>query len=421
MGWNSYDAFGDAVTETQVLANAQAMHDRLLPHGWNTIVIDFRWYDPQPTGNDRLLNRTRTGAFLAADASGRLLPAPDRFPDAVNGAGFKPLADKIHALGLKFGLHLMRGIPRQAVLANTTIAGSNFTATDAADPTDKCPWCPDMFGVRNNPAGQAWYDSEFALFASWGLDFVKVDDLSVPFHADEIAMIRRAIDKSGRPIVFSTSPGPTDVQHADQIKLLANQWRISGDFWDQWRKLNHQFDLFAQWSAANATGPGHYADGDMIPFGHIAITSAMGGKDHFTHFTHDEQLTLLSLWCLESSPLILGMNLPDDDEPTNTLLTNDEVLRIDQDPLCSPAHRVSKTPGLEVWVKNLHDGAQAIGLFNRTPAPANVTLTFSDAQLSGNQTLRDLWNHRDLGTFTGNFTTAVAPHGVVLLRCTPQP
>jgi hypothetical protein len=421
MGWNSYDAFGDTVTEDQTLANAQSMHDHLLAHGWNTIVIDFRWYDPQPTGNDRLLNRTRTGAALAADSSGRLLPAPDRFPSSANGLGFKPLADKIHALGLKFGLHLMRGIPRQAVLANTTIAGSNFTATDAADPSDKCPWCPDMFGVRNNPAGQAWYDSEFALLASWGLDFVKVDDLSVPFHADEIAMIRHAIDKSGRPIVFSTSPGPTDVQHADQIKMLANQWRISGDFWDQWKKLNHQFDLFAQWSVANATGPGHYADGDMIPFGHIAIKSAMGGRDHFTHFTPDEQLTLLSLWSLESSPLMLGMNLPDNDAPANALLTNDEVLRIDQDPLCSPALRVSQNAGLEIWVKNLHDGAKAVGLFNRTNAPANLTLNFPDAQLAGKQSLRDLWQHSDLGTFTGNFTAPVPPHGVVLLRCAPQP
>jgi hypothetical protein len=315
----------------------------------------------------------------------------------------------------------MRGIPRQAVLANTPIAGSNFTAADAADPADKCPWCPDMFGVRNNPAGQAWYNAEFKLLASWGLDFVKVDDLSVPYHADEVLMIRHALDQSGRPIIFSTSPGPTQLQYAAQLKMNANQWRISGDFWDQWKKLDHQFDLFAQWSVANATGPGHYPDGDMIPFGRIAIKSAMGGRDHLTHFTPDEQLTLLSLWSLESSPLMLGLNLPDTDDATNTLLTNDEVLRIDQDPLCSPAQRVSQKDGLEIWVKTLHDGAKAIGLFNRTNTPANLTLNFPDAQLSGNQTLRDVWNHRDLGVFSQTFTAPVPPHGVVFVRSSSQP
>jgi len=198
-----------------------------------------------------------------------MIPAVNRFPSATDGQGFKPLADKIHAMGLKFGFHMMRGIPRQAVKAKTPIEGSSFTAADAADPNSICSWCPDMFGVRNNEAGQAWYDSMYRLYASWGLDFVKVDDLSVPYHGEEIEMIRKAIDKCGRPIVFSTSPGPTDVAHADQIKVLANQWRISGDFWDRWKDLDHQFDLLATWQGVG--GPGHFPDGDMIP---LAISAS---------------------------------------------------------------------------------------------------------------------------------------------------
>jgi hypothetical protein len=421
MGWNSYDAWGDSVTEDQVLANAQYLQQHLLAHGWKYLVIDFRWYDPNPTGNDRLLNRTRTGAKLAADAFGRLLPAPDRFPSAATGNGFKPLADEIHGMGLRFGLHVMRGIPRQAVLANTPIADSSFTAAQAGNPEDRCPWCPDMFGVQANAAGQAWYDAEFKLLAAWGVDFVKVDDLSVPYHQAEIEMIRRAIDRSGRAIVFSTSPGPTEISHADNLEMNANQWRISGDFWDKWSKLNHQFELFENWAEANVTGPGHFPDGDMIPFGRLAIRSAMDGKDHRTHFTPDEQTTLMSLWALASSPLMLGMNLPDDDAATDALLTNDEVLRVDQDALCLPARRVAAQNGGEVWVKRLSDGAKAIGLFNRGDAVATVVLNWPDAQLAGKQNLRDLWRHQDLGAFTQSFSIAVPPHGAVLVRCVPAP
>jgi hypothetical protein len=413
MGWNSYDAWGTSIDEDQTLANAQYMKDNLLSHGWQYVVIDARWYDSVSPSDDRNFNKEVATHKLTADDNGRLLPALNRFPSAADGQGFKPLADKIHAMGLKFGFHLMRGIPRQAVNAKTPIDGSTFTAADAGDPKSHCSWCPDMYGVRNNEAGQAWYDSIFRLYASWGLDFVKVDDLSVPYHGDEIAMIRKAIDKCGRPIVFSTSPGATDVIHADEIKVLANQWRISGDFWDRWKDLDHQFDLLASWQGVG--GPGHFPDGDMIPFGHIGIKCTIAGKDRQTRFTHDEQLTLLSLWSLASSPLILGNNLPDTDEWTLSLLTNDEVLALDQDPLGIAAKRVSQKDGLEVWVKDLKDGSKAIGLFNRSDADASVTLNWADAGLTGSQTLRDLWQHKDLGSFDQTYSSQVPSHGVVLL------
>jgi alpha-galactosidase len=414
MGWNSYDAWGTSITEDQTIANARAMKDQLLPHGWQYIVIDARWYDTVSSYDDRNFNKERAGAELAADQYGRLLPALNRFPSAAGGQGFKPLADRIHALGLKFGFHVMRGIPRQAVNAKSPIEGSTFTAADAGDPRSKCSWCPDMFGVRNNDAGQAWYDAMFRLYAAWGLDFIKVDDLSVPYHGAEIAMIRKAIDKCGRPIVFSTSPGSTDVAHAEDIKMLANQWRISGDFWDRWKDLNHQFDLFALWQGVS--GPGHFADGDMIPFGHIGIKCTIAGKDRQTRFTHDEQLTLMSLWSLASSPLILGSNLPDLDHATLSLLTNDEVLAIDQDLLGIPAKRISQKDNLEVWVKDLKDGSRAIGLFNRSDAVATVTINWSDAGIHGRQALRDLWQGKDLGYSEQSFSSPVPPHGVVLLK-----
>ena len=413
MGWNSYDAFGDSVTESETLANADWMQAHLLPFGWDTIVIDFRWYDPQPTGDDHLLNSTRLGAALTADEFGRLFPAPDRFPSATNGLGFKPLAEKLRSMGLKFGIHVMRGIPRQAVLANTKILGGQFSAADAGDPNDKCSWCPDMFGVRDNAAGQAWYDSCAQLWASWGVDYIKVDDLSQPYHAAEIAMIHRALAKTGRPIVFSTSPGPTSTIHAGHIAANANLWRISGDFWDRWSKINAQFDLLAQWQGAG--GPGHWPDADMIPLGHIAIRSKIDGDSHWTHFTPDEQLTLISLWSLVHSPLMLGMNLPDNDDWTTALLTNPEVLAINQDSLGEPARRVF-VPGLsaEIWTCNLSGNSRAVGFFNRTDQPVNVQLAWSQIGLRAPH-VRDLWLRKDLGK-QRSFETELPPHGCMLLR-----
>jgi alpha-galactosidase len=409
MGWNSYDAFGDSVTEAEVLANAQYLKDKLATHGWQYVVVDYRWYDPGAHDNNP---NGRKGVALTMDQYGRLLPSPNRFPSAADGAGFKPLADKIHAMGLKFGIHVMRGIPRLAVKANMPIEGSDFHAWDASS-FSLCPWNPDMFGVdAKEPAGRAYYDSILRLYASWGVDFIKVDDLSRPYSKDEIEAIRQAIDKCGRPIVFSTSPGETARSEALHIATHANMWRMSDDFWDNWKSLNHAFDLDYAWQGIG--GPGHWPDSDMIPLGRIGIRSV--GGDRRTHFTHDEQVTLVSMWCLAPSPLMLGMNLPDNDNWTLSLLTNDEALAINQDPLGKPARRVSKTGGAEVWVKELKDGSLAVGLFNRGRATTDATLTWSDAGLTGKQTVHDVWSHKDVGVFENQLTQSVPSHGSVLWR-----
>ncbi len=359
MGWNSYDAFGDSVTEDEFLSNARYQKEHLLKHGWNYVVVDYRWYDPGAFDNNP---NGRAGAELSADNFGRLLPATNRFPSAADGKGFKALADQIHEMGMKFGIHVMRGIPRQAVRANTPIEGSDFKAADAANTNNKCGWCPDMFGVdAAKPAGQAWYDSIVRLYAAWGVDFIKVDDLSSPYSEKEIEAIRNAIDKCGRAIVFSTSPGATPVNMGDHVQSHANMWRISGDFWDEWKSLDHNFDLLAAWQGH--AGPGHWPDADMIPLGRIGKRSVGGNRA--TRFTKDEQITMMSLWALGPSPLMLGMNMPENDEWTESLLTNDEVLAVNQDVLGKQGIRVSQTYGLEVWAKDLSGGAKAVGLFNR--------------------------------------------------------
>lgn len=414
LGWNSYDAFGDSVTEAEIMANANYLKEHLLAHGWNYVVVDFRWYDPQADSGDR---KNRRGAALTTDEFGRLLPSPNRFPSATGGQGFKPLADRLHAMGLKFGIHVMRGIPQQAVKANTRIAGSDFTAAVAANTKSTCNWCPDMFGVdASQPAGQAWYDSLLRLYASWGVDYIKVDDLSQPYAVGEIEAIRRAIERCGRAIVFSTSPGATPVAQAAHIKAHANLWRISSDFWDNWKSLNHNFDLLAAWQAHG--GPGHWPDADMIPLGRLGKRCQDAHGEHATHFTRDEQRTLMSLWCLAPSPLMLGMNLPENDASTLALLTNDEVLAINQDELCRPAARVWQKNGLEVWARDLAGGAKAVGVFNRGAKPAEFS-KFGEAGVTGAWRIRDLWQQKDIPVSSADFSASIPSHGARLLKLTP--
>ncbi len=411
MGWNSYDAFGDNVVESEVLANARYVAEKMQPVGWDTIVVDYCWSDPGAHDNNR---NARAGAPLAMDQFGRLLPAPNRFPSAVDGAGFKPLADQVHALGLKFGIHVMRGIPRNSVHANLPIEGSNFTAADAANTNDKCSWCPDMFGVSSNAAGQAWYDSCARLWAAWGVDYIKVDDLSSPYHTAEVEMVRHAIDRCGRSIVFSTSPGETPVTRAAHVMTNANLWRVSGDFWDDWRSLDHEFTLASRWKSF--AGPGHWPDADMLPLGHLSVGHRSVGGDRFTRFTRDEQLTHLSLWSLLPSPLMVGANLPDNDAWTLALLTNPEVLAVNQDSLGLAAQRMTNVPaGVEIWAKKLADKSTAVGIFNRGKAAMPVNLVWHDLGLRAKPAVRDLWLRKDLGR-AKNFTAEIPAHGCVLLR-----
>ncbi len=411
MGWNSYDAFGDNVVESEVLANARYLAEKLQPAGWDTVVVDYCWSDPGAHDNNR---NARANAPLAMDTYGRLLPAPNRFPSAVDGAGFKPLADAVHALGLKFGIHVMRGIPRNSVKAGLPIEGSSFTAADAANTNDKCVWCPDMFGVKNNSAGQAWYDSCAGLWAGWGVDYIKVDDLSQPYHAPEIEMIHHAISQCGRSIVFSTSPGPTPVSRAAHIMANANLWRVSGDFWDDWRSLNHEFALGERWR--DFVGPGHWPDADMLPVGHLSVRHRSVGPDRFTRLTRDEQLTHISLWCLLPSPLMLGMNLPENDDWTTAIISNPEVLAVDQDSLGKPAQQVvnAKVPA-QTWMRPLTDGSVAVGFFNRTGQPLKIDVLWRDLGLRSTPKVRDLWLRKDLGR-EKNFSAELPPHGCMLLR-----
>jgi alpha-galactosidase len=322
MGWNSWDCFGPTVTEDEVKANADYMADHLRQYGWEYIVVDIRWY----VENDKAHGYNEKDAILVMDEYGRLRPAVNKFPSSGDGGGFKPLADYIHDKGLKFGIHLMRGIPKLAVERNTPVLGTTVTAKDIYNTKQLCPWLGDMFTVDTAKKGaQEYYNSVFKLYAAWGVDFIKIDDLSRPYHQDEIEMIRKAIDGCGRPIVLSTSPGETPIDSAGHVSTHANLWRIIDDFWDNWSQLNAHFALFERWIPY--MGPGHWPDGDMLPLGRIGIR-AERGDNRMSRLTRDEQYTLMSLFLICRSPLMFGGHLPDNDEFTERLITNEEALAV---------------------------------------------------------------------------------------------
>jgi alpha-galactosidase len=322
MGWNSWDCFGPTVKEDEVKANADYMAEHLKQYGWEYIVVDIRWY----VENDKSHGYNQKDAIIVVDEFGRLLPAVNRFPSVADGKGFKPLADYVQDKGLKFGIHLMRGIPKLAVEKNTPVLGSDVSAKDIYNTKELCRWLGDMYTVDAAKKGaQEYYNSVFELYASWGIDFIKIDDLSRPYHQDEIEMIRKAIDQCGRPIVLSTSPGETPIEDADHVSSHANMWRIIDDFWDNWAQLSAHFSLFEKWIPY--MGPGHWPDGDMLPLGRIGIR-AERGDNRMSQLTKDEQYTLMSLFLICRSPLMFGGHLPDNDEFTYQLITNDEALAV---------------------------------------------------------------------------------------------
>jgi alpha-galactosidase len=317
MGWNSWDCFGTQITESQAKEQADYMAANLKKHGWEYFVVDIQWYEQNSKGYDYAKD-----AVLTMDAFSRLLPAPKKFPSAVNGVGFKALADYVHAKGLKFGIHMMRGIPRQAVKQNTPIKGTTARAADIADVTSTCGWNPDMYGVdMSKPGAQEYYNSIMELVASWGVDFIKVDDLSRPYHQAEVEAIRKAIEKTGRKIVFSTSPGETPLSAGPSVNQNANMWRISDDFWDNWKSMYDQFKRLNDWTPYRITGA--WPDADMLPLGVLQL-----GRP--TRFTREEQFTLMSLWSIARSPLMHGGDMTKTDSLTSALLTNDEVLAVNQ-------------------------------------------------------------------------------------------
>lgn len=408
MGWNSWDCYGPTVTESEVKANADYMASHLKKYGWEYVVVDIRWY----VANDKSHGYNETDPEYNIDAYGRFIPAVNRFPSAAGGKGFKPLADYLHSKGLKFGIHIMRGIPVIAVQRGLPIKGSKATAKDIYTSDDQCKWLHDMYTIVPGKEGaQEYYNSIFELYASWGLDFVKVDDLSSPIYfTGEIEMIRKAIDRTGRKIVLSTSPGETPVAHAAHVQQYANMWRTVGDFWDNWKQLKEHFEVFERWNQWRA--PGAWPDGDMLPLGRIGIRAEVGNP-RMSNFTRDEQYTLMTLWSIFRSPLMFGGNLPDNDPFTLSLLTNKGVLEVlnkskNNKQLLNDADKA-------LWTAEAVDKpVKYLAVFNKTDQKTAVTVDLSSAGAQSPCTITDLWTGKVLGKFSGTFAPDINAHGAGL-------
>ena len=418
MGWNSWDCYGASVNEEQLLANARYMAEHLKDYGWQYIVCDIQWSEP-------LADSQAYHPFteLCMDEYSRLIPAANRFPSSEGGRGFKPLADKIHSMGLKFGIHIMRGIPRQAVHRNTALKGTDMTARQIAKPYSICPWNTDMYGVDcSKEGGRAYYDSLFELYASWGVDYVKVDDICASnfikgrsYHApDEVEAIRRAIDKCGRPMVLSLSPGPAVVEEAFHLSQNANMWRITDDFWDRWDLLLDMFTRCKKWY--KSVEPGCWPDCDMLPLGHLCLFDKNddGTRGRQTRFTKAEQITMMSLWAVFRSPLMIGCELTDMDDFTLSLLTNREMLDIDQN--STGGHPVVDEEHFKLWACRCKDGKTALAAFNTGDEKAESEIDLA-AQGIESGTFRELWTGKKYTAQDGKLVTEIEAHGAVLIKC----
>ena len=416
LGWNSWDGYGTTITEDQVKANAAWFAEHLKPSGWEYVVIDMEWFvtNPTPEGNSK-------NSLYALDANGRYIPAEKRFPSSAEGKGFKPIGDYIHSLGLKFGIHILRGIPKNGVASNAPVTGSSYHASDAADTGETCPWNPDNFGAdATKPAAQAYYDSIASLYASWGVDLIKVDCISSrPYRGDEIRMLSAALAKTGRSIVLSLSPGPAPIEKAEEMRKYAQMWRISDDIWDLWHSdvqypqgLGDQFQNVLKW--AGLSQPGHWPDADMLPLGYLGPAPGWG-QPRQSRLSHDEQRTLMTLWSIFPSPLMIGGELPKADAWTVSLLTNPEVLAVDQH--SSESHPVIATGTAVVWLaeSSSHDGYY-IAAFNRGESSLNVRYSWKELGLKDSEYLRrDLWERKDLPS-AKSFDVNLPAHASVLYK-----
>ena len=422
MGWNSWDAYGFTISEEQFKANVMTLAS-MKALGWNTAVIDEGWYMANPFG-EKLADR-----LYRYDSNGRLMPDPTRFASARDGNGLKALATWTHAQGLKFGIHIVRGIPKAAVEANLPIAGSSYRAIEAADKSATCPWDDANYGVADNAAGQAWYNMLLGQYAAWGIDFLKVDCIADhPYRPTEIRQIAQAIRRTGRPMILSLSPGPTSISSASEVRQYAQMWRIMDDLWDGWtfphgdpqsefpNGIRNAFDRLAAWSPYVA--PDSWPDADMLPFGMLYPHPGWGDPRQ-SRLTKSETRTAFTLWSIARSPLILGTNLTKVPPYLRAMLNNKQVIALDQsDRISHPVERLPDLPNdVRVWVSGPRSGPlDTVAIFNLGDRPTKVDEPWTKFGLpKGDYVARDLWT--GLGhPRSARAMLSAAPHDVVLLR-----
>jgi len=410
MGWNSWDCYGAAVTEDIVRKNAEFMAKNLKQYGWEYVVVDIQWSAPNAKSHEY-----DPFTELCMDEYSRLIPAENRFPSSAGGKGFAPLAEYVHSLGLKFGIHIMRGIPRQAVHRNTRIKGTDKTAREIAKTASICAWNTDMYGVDSDKEGaRAYYDSIFELYASWGVDFIKCDDIAreLPHEEAELVMLSESLRSCGRDMVLSLSPGAALLEKAELYKQVSDMWRITDDFWDKWELLYAMFERAEKW--CTHSGAGHWPDADMLPIGPILQDYDAANR---TKFTENEQITMLTLWSIFRSPLMIGGEMTGFDEFTMSLLTNEEILKMHKN--ARHSHQVWRREinGSEyiLWTAADSEGGGYFALFNAGEKDGTARLDLADLEAADTLDCTELWSG-EKAVFDGFAEITVPSHGAKAFR-----
>jgi alpha-galactosidase len=425
MGWNSYDSFGCFANERRLRENLDVFVERLQPYGYQYLVLDAGWYRVYDL-DGREFPQKEDAYRVRHDEFGRPIPAPAFFPH-----GLAIIADACHARGVKFGLHMMRGIPRAAVAANTSVKGTTLGARDIANPEDTCSWCPDNYGVdMTRPGAQVYYDSLIELLAGWGVDFIKYDDI-VPSPA-EVDAVADAIDRCGRDIVLSLSPGNDHVPEGWPAYRRANMIRISGDIWDSREDFRWVFERWQAFMPLIDTLPdGCWLDQDMIPFGELQVWNPsveqvghilMNGKGsrRMSGLTDAQKRTFMTMRALAASPLFMGGNLPATDDDAFALLTDPGMLECNQNGVTG--RLVTYTDWTSTWqTPHRSDPDRGwIGVFNRDGEnPREIVLDSAVLGIPPQSRLFDVWSRRDLGDLAGPLHVTLPPDEVLFLRYTP--
>ncbi|MBK8882952.1 MAG: alpha-galactosidase [Bacteroidales bacterium] len=415
MGWNSWDCLGWGATEAEVRAAADYMARNLKHLGYEYIVIDMLWYgDAEASDFEAFVHeKIPVKPNYTVDEFGRLLPDPVKFPSSSGGKGFKPLADYIHSLGLKLGLHILRGIPWQAADKNMPVKGTSVGAASIAQPDKGCVWYDGFYGVdMSKPGAQEYYTSQFELFAQWGVDFVKADDIvNIP----ELEGISKASRSVGRKIVLSVVP---DNIPFSILRENAHMARTGADFWDVWQMVKVGFPVAA--SAVNEAEQGFWPDLDMLPVGKLGLKISYKGPDpRISNFNHQELLSLLTLWYIARMPLMIGGYLPETDDATLELLTNEEALEVNRNSI-NP-RQIKFKNAIIIWTSDIPGSKDKyLAFFNQWESrePVNIKAAFSDLGLDslGEYSVHDLWEKKDLGVFKNEFSAPVKAHGAGLYR-----
>lgn len=436
MGWNSFDSYGVYLDEEAAMANLEAFAKKLKPHGYEYFVIDAGWFGEYKLKEGTLYPAEKHAVTLNFNEYGLLQPSQTYFPN-----GLQPIIDRCHELGLKFGIHLMRGIPRAAVEANTKVKGTEYFAQDIADTTSICNWNPQNYGIdMSKPGAQEFYNSLVDQMAEWGVDFLKYDDL-VPY-PKEVEAIANAIEQSGRPIVYSLSPGNTvDVNAINSFKR-ANMLRVTPDIWDDQKGLDECFAAWRKWQGQEE--PGFWIDMDMIPFGKLQLMSPkpdgiygdeskseiekkikegklenielLAGKGWTRHsnFTKDQMYTFITLRALSASPLMMGGDLPTLDDFSLELITNKEVIECNQNGVMGSL--VYENEEIEIWNTPKKEGNGGwIGIFNRSDTLKKPSLSMADLKLEDTDDynlIHDIWNDKKVTDL--NFE--INPNGAIFLE-----